>query len=91
MNLLYVFIDVLKMRDVFPRKTTAIPVSIAQTAMNSGAMALPNLIAPQAFEVRTIAEMKQEIFGPVLHIVRWNGDPQDVTTAAGGNAALLAG
>ena len=37
-----------------------------------------NLIAPQAFEVQTIADMKQEIFGPVLHIVRWSGDPQTV-------------
>jgi RHH-type transcriptional regulator, proline utilization regulon repressor / proline dehydrogenase / delta 1-pyrroline-5-carboxylate dehydrogenase len=33
------------------------------------------LIAPQAFEVACIADVKQEIFGPVLHIVRWSGDP----------------
>jgi len=33
------------------------------------------LIAPQAFVVNAIADMKQEIFGPVLHIVRWSGDP----------------
>ena len=50
------------------------PVSSAQAASKS----IANLIAPQAFEVKAIAEMKQEIFGPVLHIVRWNGDPQDV-------------
>jgi RHH-type proline utilization regulon transcriptional repressor/proline dehydrogenase/delta 1-pyrroline-5-carboxylate dehydrogenase len=36
------------------------------------------LIPPQAFEVANIAEVKQEIFGPVLHIVRWSGDPQAV-------------
>jgi RHH-type proline utilization regulon transcriptional repressor/proline dehydrogenase/delta 1-pyrroline-5-carboxylate dehydrogenase len=35
-----------------------------------------HLIPPQAFEVASIADVKQEIFGPVLHIVRWNGDPQ---------------
>jgi RHH-type proline utilization regulon transcriptional repressor/proline dehydrogenase/delta 1-pyrroline-5-carboxylate dehydrogenase len=34
------------------------------------------LIAPQAFEVPSVADVKQEIFGPVLHIVRWRGDPQ---------------
>ncbi|MEJ6021022.1 L-glutamate gamma-semialdehyde dehydrogenase [Ramlibacter sp. PS4R-6] len=34
------------------------------------------LIAPQAFEVKSVADVKQEIFGPVLHIVRWKGDPQ---------------
>jgi RHH-type transcriptional regulator, proline utilization regulon repressor / proline dehydrogenase / delta 1-pyrroline-5-carboxylate dehydrogenase len=33
------------------------------------------LIAPQAFEVERIADVRQEIFGPVLHIVRWDGDP----------------
>jgi len=32
-------------------------------------------IPPQAFEVERIADVKQEIFGPVLHIVRWSGDP----------------
>ena len=36
------------------------------------------LIAPQAFEVSTVADVKQEIFGPVLHIVRWSGEPQHV-------------
>jgi RHH-type proline utilization regulon transcriptional repressor/proline dehydrogenase/delta 1-pyrroline-5-carboxylate dehydrogenase len=39
---------------------------------------IANLIAPQAFEVSAIADMQQEIFGPVLHIVRWKGDPQAV-------------
>jgi RHH-type proline utilization regulon transcriptional repressor/proline dehydrogenase/delta 1-pyrroline-5-carboxylate dehydrogenase len=37
-----------------------------------------NFIAPQAFEINSIADMKAEIFGPVLHIVRWSGDPQSV-------------
>ncbi len=35
-----------------------------------------NFIAPQAFEINTVADMQAEIFGPVLHIVRWSGDPQ---------------
>jgi RHH-type proline utilization regulon transcriptional repressor/proline dehydrogenase/delta 1-pyrroline-5-carboxylate dehydrogenase len=34
-----------------------------------------NLIPPTAFEVPSIASVQQEIFGPVLHIVRWSGDP----------------
>jgi RHH-type proline utilization regulon transcriptional repressor/proline dehydrogenase/delta 1-pyrroline-5-carboxylate dehydrogenase len=42
------------------------------------ASAMPNLIAPHAFEVGSIAEVKSEIFGPVLQIVRWSGDPSDV-------------
>ena len=32
-------------------------------------------VPPQAFELNSIAELQQEIFGPVLHIVRWSGDP----------------
>ena len=46
--------------------------------MNSAEVAvksIANLMAPQAFEVKAIADMQQEIFGPVLHIVRWSGDP----------------
>ncbi|MCB4362389.1 L-glutamate gamma-semialdehyde dehydrogenase [Hydrogenophaga taeniospiralis] len=39
---------------------------------------LPNLIPPQMFEVGAIADVKAEIFGPVLQVVRWGGDPMDV-------------
>ncbi|MDO9314192.1 MAG: L-glutamate gamma-semialdehyde dehydrogenase [Burkholderiaceae bacterium] len=38
------------------------------------ARAVPRLIAPIAFELPRIAEVRQEIFGPVLHVVRWGGD-----------------
>ncbi len=37
-----------------------------------------NLIAPHAFEVARIADVKAEIFGPVLQVVRWGGEPADV-------------
>ncbi|MFZ2824415.1 L-glutamate gamma-semialdehyde dehydrogenase [Hydrogenophaga sp.] len=39
---------------------------------------MPNLIPPQMFEVNAIADVKAEIFGPVLQVVRWGGDPMDV-------------
>lgn len=32
---------------------------------------IANLVPPTAFEVPSVASLKQEIFGPVLHIVRW--------------------
>jgi RHH-type proline utilization regulon transcriptional repressor/proline dehydrogenase/delta 1-pyrroline-5-carboxylate dehydrogenase len=32
---------------------------------------MANLVWPAAFEVASLAEVKDEIFGPVLHIVRW--------------------
>jgi RHH-type proline utilization regulon transcriptional repressor/proline dehydrogenase/delta 1-pyrroline-5-carboxylate dehydrogenase len=34
----------------------------------------PRLIAPVAFELDAIADVTREIFGPVLHVVRWGGD-----------------
>ncbi len=36
------------------------------------------IVAPQAFEVNSISDVSHEIFGPVLHIARWNGDPAAV-------------
>ena len=35
---------------------------------------LPRLVAPVAFEISSVAELREEIFGPVLHVVRWGGD-----------------
>ena len=49
-------------------------MSRAQAAPDS----IANLIYPTIFEVPTLAEVKDEIFGPVLQIVRWRGDPADV-------------
>jgi RHH-type transcriptional regulator, proline utilization regulon repressor / proline dehydrogenase / delta 1-pyrroline-5-carboxylate dehydrogenase len=37
-----------------------------------------NTIVPQMFEVRSIADVKVEIFGPVLQVVRYGGDPMQV-------------
>jgi RHH-type proline utilization regulon transcriptional repressor/proline dehydrogenase/delta 1-pyrroline-5-carboxylate dehydrogenase len=35
----------------------------------------PRLIAPVAFEIGSVADLKAEIFGPVLHVVRWGPTP----------------
>lgn len=35
----------------------------------------PYCIAPQAFEVASVADVAEEVFGPVLQVVRWSGDP----------------
>jgi len=34
----------------------------------------PTHVAPIAFEIARIAEIEEEIFGPVLHVVRWGGE-----------------
>ena len=63
-------------------KTLIEPVDIVKENANPLASAIPNLIAPHAFEVNSIADVKAEIFGPVLQVVRWGtGDtssPEDV-------------
>ena len=43
----------------------------AHTAIDSGAKPIANMVAPAAFEVSSLANVKDEIFGPVLQIVRW--------------------
>lgn len=36
----------------------------------------PRLLAPIAFEIDHIDELREEIFGPVLHVLRWQGEPE---------------
>ena len=43
-----------------------------------------NRIAPQMFEVGSLDEVKNEIFGPVLQVYRWGGDPMAVLNAING-------
>ena len=43
-----------------------------------GNSAMPNVMEPQMFEIGAIADATQEIFGPVLQVVRWSGDPMAV-------------
>jgi RHH-type transcriptional regulator, proline utilization regulon repressor / proline dehydrogenase / delta 1-pyrroline-5-carboxylate dehydrogenase len=55
--------------------------SIANKNTDPNAGAIPNLIAPAAFEVAGLAGVKDEIFGPVLQIVRWgSGELKDAET-----------
>jgi RHH-type proline utilization regulon transcriptional repressor/proline dehydrogenase/delta 1-pyrroline-5-carboxylate dehydrogenase len=49
-------------------------VFINMTATNIVA----NIIPPAAFELNAISDIGAEIFGPVLHVVRWSGDPTEV-------------
>ena len=49
------------------RLVGAAPIAVPATA-ESG------FVAPIAFEVASIEDVKAEIFGPVLHVVRWRGD-----------------
>ena len=35
---------------------------------------VPHLLAPVMFELPRVADLKEEVFGPVLHVVRWSGE-----------------
>ena len=44
---------------------------LAETPLASS---FPRLLAPVAFEIARVAELKDEVFGPVLHVLRWDGE-----------------
>ncbi|WP_395669874.1 bifunctional proline dehydrogenase/L-glutamate gamma-semialdehyde dehydrogenase PutA [Rhodoferax sp.] len=48
---------------------------LSEPPMDRSSARTAHLIAPSAFEVASIAEVNAEVFGPVLQIVRWDGDP----------------
>ena len=60
-----------------PRARAAVPACKPERALQVRAGA-HHFIPPIAFEISSIADIKQEIFGPVLHIVRWSGDVDKV-------------
>lgn len=50
---------------------------VAETPLpRSTAAAVPRLLAPVCFEVNAVEDLRDEVFGPVLHVVRWSGDVQ---------------
>ncbi|EYC51521.1 integrase [Hylemonella gracilis str. Niagara R] len=55
-----------------------LPPPASSPAIAGPAQGLPNLQAPRLFEVASIADVRQEIFGPVLQVVRWRGEPEAV-------------
>jgi RHH-type transcriptional regulator, proline utilization regulon repressor / proline dehydrogenase / delta 1-pyrroline-5-carboxylate dehydrogenase len=54
---------------------------LGESRIAGSAVEVPRLLAPVAFEIDRIADLKAEIFGPVLHVVRWGGDVASVVQA----------
>jgi RHH-type transcriptional regulator, proline utilization regulon repressor / proline dehydrogenase / delta 1-pyrroline-5-carboxylate dehydrogenase len=46
--------------------------------VSSSIPAAQNTVFPSLFEVKNISDVKAEIFGPVLQVVRWRGEPEAV-------------
>ncbi len=38
--------------------------------------------APQAWEIDSLAQLRREVFGPILHVIRWRADDLDQVLAA---------
>ena len=49
---------------------------IGTTTLDS-ATAYGSFFAPRAYELKSLAQLQREIFGPVLHIIRWKADQLD--------------
>ncbi len=41
-----------------------------------------SFFAPRAFEIPSLALLEREVFGPILHVIRWSGDRLDEVIAA---------
>jgi len=40
-----------------------------------------SFVAPAAFELESLGQLEREVFGPILHVVRWRGDQLDQVIA----------
>jgi RHH-type proline utilization regulon transcriptional repressor/proline dehydrogenase/delta 1-pyrroline-5-carboxylate dehydrogenase len=48
---------------------------LAETPLTAS---VPRLLPPVAFEIPRVSDLREEIFGPVLHVVRWHGEVADL-------------
>ena len=51
---------------------------IGEAPLHDGQPHLTHLVRPIAFEIASVSDLKQEIFGPVLHVLRFGGDVSTV-------------
>ncbi|MFP5374772.1 MAG: bifunctional proline dehydrogenase/L-glutamate gamma-semialdehyde dehydrogenase PutA, partial [Gammaproteobacteria bacterium] len=49
---------------------------IAEVSLGEGA-AHGTFFAPRAYELQSLAQLEREVFGPVLHVIRWDADRLD--------------
>ncbi|UYC14117.1 bifunctional proline dehydrogenase/L-glutamate gamma-semialdehyde dehydrogenase PutA [Xanthomonas sp. CFBP 8445] len=54
------------------REARAIAVAATDAATAHG-----SFFAPRAYELQSLAQLQREIFGPVLHVIRWKADQLD--------------
>ncbi len=50
---------------------------IARTPVDASVASRGHFVAPVAFEIRSLSALKREVFGPVLHVLRYSSDQLD--------------
>ncbi|TAL75332.1 MAG: bifunctional proline dehydrogenase/L-glutamate gamma-semialdehyde dehydrogenase PutA [Rhodanobacter sp.] len=46
---------------------------ITEAKLDADVAAHGTFFAPRAYEIKDLATLKREVFGPILHVIRWNG------------------
>ena len=59
---------------IYKQKQPLAGIEYAQGAMNSVVFDVPNLLAPRIVEIERISDLSQEVFAPVMHILRYGQD-----------------
>ncbi|RPE75963.1 L-proline dehydrogenase /delta-1-pyrroline-5-carboxylate dehydrogenase [Vulcaniibacterium tengchongense] len=68
--------DALKMLQEHAARMDREARKIAEVALG-GAAAHGSFFAPRAYEIRSLEQLHKEVFGPVLHVIRWKADRLD--------------
>ena len=66
--------DALKILNVHAARMDKEAKKIAEAALDSAATSNGIFFAPRAYEIPSLDVLKREVFGPVLHVIRWKGN-----------------
>lgn len=64
------------------RKLDSFAKHIYTCPLDDEATAHGSFFAPRAYEIDKLARLEREVFGPILHVIRWRADELDAVCAA---------
>ncbi|MCA1714350.1 MAG: aldehyde dehydrogenase family protein, partial [Gammaproteobacteria bacterium] len=73
--------DALKLLEQHAARMEREATLIATAELDAGA-AHGSFFAPRAYALQSLDQLHQEVFGPVLHVIRWQADQLDAVIAA---------
>jgi RHH-type proline utilization regulon transcriptional repressor/proline dehydrogenase/delta 1-pyrroline-5-carboxylate dehydrogenase len=68
--------DALQMLEAHAQRMDKEATLIRQAKLDAGC-ANGTFFAPRAYAIHSLTELKREVFGPILHVVRWKADQLD--------------